>query len=220
MTCSPGRTTRASCRPSGGPGGGVELALLPVAALRLEDHHRVVAGDRLLDHPVGVRGAGGRDDPQAGGVREVRLRALAVVLDGADAAAEGHPDDDRELDRPPRAVPHLRQLGHDLVVGRVDEAVELDLADRPVAAQGEADAGADDAALGERGVDHAVLAEVLLQAVGDAEDAAELADVLAHDQDLRVLLHRRPQARVDGLGDGRLRAHRAPPAGSCSKLAR
>ncbi len=36
-------------------------------------------------------------------------------------------------------VGHLRELGDDLVVGGVDEAVELDLAHRAVAAQGEPD---------------------------------------------------------------------------------
>src|SRR4051794_40573004 len=188
----------------------VELALLPVPPLGLEEEDGIVAGDRLLDHPVGVRGVGARDDAEPGSVREVGLRALAVVLDRADTAAEGHPDDDRELDRPARPVRHLRQLADDLVVGRVDEPVELDLADRPVTAQRQADRGADDAALGERGVDDPVLAEVLLQPVGDPEDTAELADVLAHDEDLRVVLHRRAQAGVDGLGDRRL-AHRAPP---------
>ena len=76
----------------------------------------------------------------------------------------------------------------------IDEAVELDLAHRPVAAQRQPDRGADDAGLGERGVDDPVLAEVLLQAVGDPEDAAELADVLAHDQDLGVVLHGLAQA--------------------------
>ena len=93
-----------------------------------------------------------------------------------------------------RAGVHLGELADDLVERRVDEAVELDLADRPVAAQRQADRGADDAGLGERGVDDPVLAEVLLQAVGDPEDAAELADVLAHDEDLGVVLHGLAQA--------------------------
>ena len=74
-----------------------------------------------------------------------------------------------------RAEPVLGQLAHDLVERGEHEAVELDLADRPVAAQREPDRGADDAGLGERGVHHPVLAEVLLQPVGDAEHAAELA---------------------------------------------
>ena len=52
-----------------------------------------------------------------------------------------------------------------------------------------------------------VLAEVLLQAVGDPEDAAELADVLAHDDDLRVVLQRAAQARVEGLAQGECLGH-------------
>jgi hypothetical protein len=99
-------------------------------------------------------------------------------------------------------VEHLRHLGDDLVVRGKDEPVELDLADRPVAANGQADRGADDAGLGQRGVDDAVLAEVLLQTVGDPEDAAELADVLAHDDDLGVVLQAAAQAMVEGLAEG------------------
>ena len=98
-----------------------------------------------------------------------------------------------------------------MVERRVDEAVELDLDDRAVAAQRHADRGAEDAGLGERGVDDAVLAEVLLQALGDPEDTAELADVLAHEDDLGVLLHGGAQAARDALREGR-RAHRWAPS--------
>ncbi len=140
-------------------------------------------------------------------MRELRLRRLAVVLDRADAAAERDPDDDRHLDPALGAEVDLGDLADDLVVGRVDEAVELDLDDRPVAAHRHADRGADDAGLGQRAVDDAVLAEVLLQSVGDPEDAAELADVLTHDQDLRVVLHRLAQPHVEALGERDLLGH-------------
>ena len=43
-------------------------------------------------------------------------------------------------------------------------------------------------------VDHALLAELRLQSVGHAEDAAERADVLAHEHDLVVVPHRGAQA--------------------------
>ena len=58
------------------------------------------------------------------------------------------------------------------------------------------------------------LAEVLLETVGDAEDAAQAADVLAHDQHLWVALHRAPQPEVEGLAEGELGLtlhHRPPP---------
>jgi hypothetical protein len=52
---------------------------------------------------------------------------------------------------------HLRDLADDLVERREHEPVELDLADRAEPADGEADSGADDAGLSERGVDDKVL---------------------------------------------------------------
>ena len=58
---------------------------------------------------------------------------------------------------------------------------------RAVAAVCQADGGAHDAGLGERGVHDAVLPKVLLQPVGDAEDAAEGADVLAHQDHLGIV---------------------------------
>ena len=189
----PSRSTRAV--PSAPSGAVADLALVPVAALGLVEDDRVVGLDGLLDHPVRVVRVGAGDDPQAGGVREVGLVGLAVVLDRADAAAERDADDDRHRDVAERAGAQLGDLADDVVERRVDEAVELDLDDRAVAAQGHADRGAEDAGLGERGVDDPVLAEVLLQALGDPEDTAELADVLAHEDDLGVLLHRRRAGR-------------------------
>ena len=128
-------------------------ALLPVAALGLVEDDRVVAADRLLDHPVRLPGGRADHHAQAGGVREVGLVGLAVVLDRADAAPVGDADDDGHGQRPAGARPELRQLADDLVERGVDEPVELDLADRPVAAHGQSDRGADDAGLGQRRVD-------------------------------------------------------------------
>src|SRR5690606_12330598 len=119
--------------------------------------------------------------------------------------AERDPDDHRDPHPALAAEVEPGHLGHDLVVGRVDEAVELDLDHRPVAAHREADGGADDAGLRQRGVDDPGVAEVLLQAVGDPEDAAQRADVLAHDDDLVVVLHRLAQTGVEGLGQGHRR---------------
>ena len=161
---------------------GVHLALEPVAALGFEDDDRVLAVDRLLDHPVGVMRVGRGDDAQAGGVGEQRLGRFGVVLDRTDAAAVRDPDDDRYGQVAVAAGVHLGQLRGDLVEAGEHKAVELDFADGLVAAQGESDRRADDAGLRQRGIHDAVGAEFGNQAVSDAVDAAEGPDVLAHQQ--------------------------------------
>jgi hypothetical protein len=171
------RTRRRGCHQ-------VQLALLVVAALGLVVDDRVVALDGLLDHPVGILRVGARDDAKTRGVGEVGLVGLAVVLDRADAAADGDADHHGQPDLAQRTRPHLGDLADDLVERGVDEPVELDLHDGTVAAQRHTDGGADDAGLGQRGVDDPVLAEVLLQVLGDPEHATELADVLTHDDTL------------------------------------
>src|SRR3712207_440101 len=64
--------------------------------------------------------------------------------------------------------------------------------------------------------------EILLQSFGDTEDAAELADVLPGEDDLRIRLQGPPQARVHGLGHGHGRHQCRPPtaAGSSSNDSR
>jgi len=106
----------------------------------------------------------------------------------------------------------LRQLRDDLVEAGEHEPVELDLADRPEAADRQPHRRPDDARLGERGVEHALLAEILLQPVGHPEHPAEPPDVLAHDQHLGVALQRRPQPVVERLRHRHGGGHRAPPS--------
>ena len=48
------------------------------------------------------------------------------------------------------------------------------------------------------------VAELGLQALGHPEDAAERADVLAHEQHLGVVAERLAQAGVDRLGHGQV----------------
>ena len=84
----------------------------------------------------------------------------------------------------PAPVADPAQVADDLVEGGVDETVELDLGDRPGPGDGHPNGGADDPRLVERGVDHPVLAEPLLEALGDPEDAAGEPDVLAEQHRL------------------------------------
>src|SRR5690606_35442972 len=71
--------------------------------------------------------------------------------------------------------------------------------------------GADDPGFGERGVDDALGAEGFLQAIGDAEDAAEGADVLADQEHVVVRGKDVVQGRVQGFRHGH-RDHEVLPA--------
>ena len=87
--------------------------------------------------------------------------------------------------------------------GGPDVVEELDFDDRLHAADGHADGAADDVGFGERRVEDAVGAELLLQAGGELEDAALAFDlalaqlliaagvghIFAEDDDARVAAH-------------------------------
>ena len=79
----------------------------------------------------------------------------------------------------------------------------------PQAVERHADRRADDAVLGERRVDHALGAELVEQALGRAEHAAGLADVLAQHQHVRVAAHAFPEPVVHRLDECALR-HGSP----------
>ena len=84
---------------------------------------------------------------------------------------------------------------------------------RPVAAHRQADRGADDRRLRERGVDDAQLAEVLLQAVGHAEDAAERPMSSPMSRTLASSSSALAQAGVERLRHRRVVGHQcSPPA--------
>ena len=67
------------------------------------------------------------------------------------------------------------------------------------------DADADEAGLADRRVDDALRPELLEEALGDLVGAVELADLLAHDDDVRVAGQLLGQGLADGFAvlDGR-----------------
>ena len=104
-----------------------------------------------------------------------------------EAAAGRQPDDHRHRDA--LAVVELRGDVDELVEAAGDEVGELHLADRPQPLDRGADRGADDRVLGQRRVEHPLGAELLHEAVGDLERAAEGADVLAEAEHGLVAAH-------------------------------
>ena len=90
---------------------------------------------------------------------------------------------------------------HQLIDCRVDKASELDFRYRAETLRGEADRHACNDALGERCVEHAIGSEAVEQPLGCAKDAAFRTDVLAKDENRRVVGHRAGESQVDGLNE-------------------
>ena len=103
-------------------------------------------------------------------------------------------------------------LAHDLVERGVHEVGELHLGDRPQAVDRRAHRGAGDHPLGEGRVEDALVAVLGPQALGRAEDAALLADVLAEDHDALVALHLLVHGEADRLEDVELGHQCASPS--------
>src|SRR5690606_4440687 len=88
------------------------------------------------------------------------------------------------------------------VGGRVEVVGELDFHHRAQAIGAHAHGGADDAALGDRRVEHAGFAVLVLQTLGATEHAAEITDVLAVDHHVVVALKHDIHGRAQGLDHG------------------
>jgi hypothetical protein len=103
--------------------------------------------------------------------------------------------------RPRVRVTQPRCMIEDLVDACIGEASKLDFGDRPETLSSEPDRNAGDTDLGEGGVDDAIPAVQLEQAVGRTEDAAVDPDVFAARPYRRVfccdLVLKRVWARID-----------------------
>src|SRR4030095_14223288 len=123
--------------------------------------------------PRGIAGAARQHDAQARAVREDALAALAVIRrPAAQVAAVRGADHDWTRPRVVRAVAHVAQLVPYLHHRRPDVVEELDLHDGLEAQRGEAYRATHDVGFRQRRVVDALGTEELLQAPGDAEDAA------------------------------------------------
>ena len=207
-----------AARPSGpGRDGPVVMAVegAVVQALGFQEDHRIIVLDGGDQQALGVVGVGRHDRAQAADLREHGLGALAVGLAAVDAAAAGHADRHRRDELVDRAVAQARRLGHDLVGSRIEVVGELDLAHRPQAVGAHAHRHADDAALGDRRVEHARAAVLGLQAFGAAEHAAEIAHVLAEHHHVVVALQHHIHGRAQSLDHGHRRGRRTDIVVAC-----
>src|SRR3954464_2913816 len=122
-----------------------------------------------------------------------------MIVAAADTAADRRADHHLRAVIAPGAIAHLGQLVHDLVVRGPDEVGELDLWYRHQSVQGHAHGTADDAALAERRIDHAIFAELVKKLLRDAKDATYFADVLAEQHDAIIAAHLLTERVIDRL---------------------
>ena len=167
--------------------------------LRLEEDHGIVVADRRGEQALGVVRAGRHHDDEAGRVAEPRLQALGVLRAEPDARPGGAANDEWDARRATHHEAQLRGLVRDLVHRHGAEVEELELDDGAQACQRGADARADEARLGDRGVAHTRGAERLVETLRCAEQAANGPDVLAHHDHRAVALQLLVERLVDRL---------------------
>src|SRR5205085_2248898 len=136
----------------------------------------------------------------------VRVREANFVAERvpriADVFAEStrHTHDDRRREPIRRAPPHRARVIQ-LLRGRIGVFAKLNFRDGHESRDRHADRTADDAFFGQTRVEHALVAELLLQSFGDEMDAAFATNVFAEDEDFRIHLELATQRATYRLGE-------------------
>ena len=105
------------------------------------------------------------------------LGALRMCLATSNTTATGRTNRNGREKVTAGAVPNSCELADDLVKARINVVSELNLGNRPQAVQAHADRCADNAAFGDRRINHPVFAVLALQSIRATEDAAEVAEI-------------------------------------------
>ena len=173
----------------------------------------------VFSRPLASAAVAGTATSRPGTCRNSASRQCECVGPELVAGALGHAHDERHARLAAEHVVDVRGVVDDLVEGEQREVDRHQLDDRAQPGHRGADADADDRVLGDRRVAHAPLAELLEQAVGDLEGAAEDADVLAHQQHALVAAQLLAQRRVERLAVAHL-GHQAAssPCASASVI--
>ena len=162
-------------------GRAVHLALERVQALVLEEEHRVVVADRGLQQRLRVRRVRRAHDLEARYAHEPRRGHLRVDRAELAAGADDGADHERDADLLLRQEPVLRRLVDEAVHRERQEVAEHDLDDRPEAVHRRAERRARERQLGDRRVEDALRAVLVVEARRRREDAAGDGDVLAEE---------------------------------------
>src|SRR5579883_676580 len=128
---------------------------------------------------------------------EHRLWAFGMVFRCVDSAAIRRAQHHGTPEPTARAIPQSRRMVRHLVEAWINESGELDLNDRAKALRRQPNSQACKNHLGKRGIEHALWAETVDQPFGYPKDATVPADILAEQDDTRILLHCARQRQVE-----------------------
>ena len=156
----------------------------------LEDHDGVGIGERRREHPSRIVDGRRRNHRDAGNVRVPVLETVRMLGGELPPGARCHPDHQRYVELAARHVPVERRRVDDLVEREQAEVDRHHLDDRAHAAERRADAGADERELGERCIADTLGSELVEKAFRHRVGSAVLADILAHQEDARIVRER------------------------------
>ena len=166
----------------------------------LEEEAGIVVANGRFDQALGVARSGRADHFQSGRVHVPHLGILRMEWPAAHAATGGAANHHGSRRAP--AIVGLRHRVHDLRVRGADEVHELKFGNRTHAGERGSEGGANDGRFGDGGVDNALRAEAVDEAVCDFERAAVNADVFADAEDGGIAIHFFLDALADGFKIG------------------
>src|SRR5712691_7642373 len=177
----------------------------------LEENYGVFLTDTRLQQPLRISRCGRNHDAQSGAMQEISFEALTMLCTKLMARALRCAYNHRHLGV---AAEHVMNLG-----GVVDDLIDREQAkidrhqldNRLEPAHRGADSGADYREFRNRRVTHALFSVDGKQPVGDLECTAEVADLLAHDED--------PLIAVEFLAQGLVECFPISDLGHASNLA-
>ena len=180
------------------------LARVIVKQRIFEDQHRIGVFKCRSKHAGSILDRCRRQHPDAGNMGVPSLKAVRVLGCQLPPTAGRHADDHRHMELPARHVPDSGGIVHDLVERQQREIAGHDLHDREHPAHRGANAGTGKGAFGQRRVADAIGSKLLEQPLGDRVAAAIAPDVLAHQEDALIRLHRVADRAAYGFAIGEL----------------
>src|SRR6266436_2760912 len=148
----------------------------------LEENHGVVLTDTRLQQPLRISRCGRNHNAQSGAMQKISFEALAMLCTELMARALRCAYNHRHLGVATEHVMNLGGVVDDLIDREQTKVDRHQLDDRLEPAHRGADSRADYREFRNRRVTHALFAVDGEQPVGDLECAAEVADLLAHDE--------------------------------------